>query len=206
MAFSLFRKKEKPQKTNQELRSELNELLAQQRWQEAESIADDLVSRGDYGCWYFKAQAHSQINAKEAVPMMEKAIEHLDSSRNDFYLMHSLYKRALAGMCCEAGYYDRSIHLFDAFLRPDSSALFLSFADLDDYDFFLYVLAVRNRIAELREDGRKDEAESLKQTVFGNWNKYLDNDEIKRGVYDEHVNKLVREILDDVPPEESNYC
>lgn len=205
MAFGLFRKKKSNQiPTKEELRAEYNDCCSEENWEMAESIADEMIRLGYSGRYYYKAMAERFSDASSAAAHMGMAIEELDEKSLDYPLMFPLYRRILAELFVETKRYEEAIDTFGDTMRFAKSHYYNE--TFPDYSCFMYLLAIRYRIHELRELAREDEAEKLKSLAFSVWNEHcFELDSHPDPEVRDHVMKLNREIMDEVSLEDSAY-
>lgn len=200
MPFSFFANTKLATMDRKGLVEGFKEKFASGNYQEAAEVADELIRRGGGGGYYYKAAAMEHLDKPSSIPLYLKAIELCD---HDDEPLLNLYRRNLARALFETGNLDESLDVWDAVYEEYSRHHCLS-SYFPEMDFFLYLLAVRDKRWALMASGDRDGAMHFYFGVVPRYIEYIHespaDDEVRP-----HIEKLYKEITNSVDPKDSDY-
>lgn len=201
MPFSLFNRSPFAGLSDRELSNLFNQYVADKDDSKALEVAEELISRKSPNGYHCKALLLENKDNPQAIALLKQAIKLCGSDE----MLKTLYTRILARVLMEDKQFDASLAAYDQlFERAEREHSYYQI--IDDFDFFLYLLAARNKKWELMKNGGAFEAEwaSLSKKLFNRYVPYIHEADVDEEVRP-HLEALCDEIAHNIGPDESKY-
>lgn len=202
MPFSLFNKNPLARFGEKELYKMYMERISEKDYDGAVEIADEFLRRGaqHHDGNYYKAMALSKIDPAKALPYFEKAIETHDESDGALF---NLNRKNYAFCLLQNHLFDKAVDEYAKVYNYASQHSYLREL-MDGFDFFLYLMAVRNLRWKFLKAGNKQAADELRVDINNKFFTFTyeghpDEEELT------HMWNMLGEITGDKDPAESDY-